>query len=182
MNKVRNAKKGLYRSYYETSQGWGGVVASEEGVLEVELPFPGMTRNRLHNYLVGLYPDAITGNQLTKQAANLLERYFAGEKVEFNLQLDLSGNTEFQHVVYQVVAGIPYGEVRSYGAVAVAVNRPLAARGVGLAMARNPVPIIIPCHRVIGSSGALIGYSGSGGISSKKWLLALEQTNVGHNI
>lgn len=150
-------------------------MAGSGGLAEVFLPFGGASEEVRRQELEERYPGA-GESALTRQAAHLLERYFAGEAVLFPLQLDLSGCTEFQKSVYGVVSAIPYGKVMTYREVAMALGRPQAARGVGSAMAANRLPIIIPCHRVVGSGGALTGYSGPGGVESKEWLLALERS------
>ncbi|MBC8274276.1 MAG: methylated-DNA--[protein]-cysteine S-methyltransferase [Chloroflexi bacterium] len=102
-----------------------------------------------------------------------LRRYLEGEPVDFPDKLDLVEATRFQQNVWQVVRTIPYGEARSYGWVANKLGLPKAARGVGQALARNPLPIVIPCHRVIGSNGSLGGFGG--GVEIKEFLLRLEQ-------
>lgn len=106
----------------------------------------------------------------TEAIAQLAE-YFAGERDEFDLDLQPSG-TEFQRTVWMALREIPYGETRSYGEIAAAIGRPTAARAVGGANNKNPIAVIVPCHRVIGSSGALVGYAG--GIERKTWLLGHE--------
>jgi methylated-DNA-[protein]-cysteine S-methyltransferase len=100
-----------------------------------------------------------------------LRAYFAGKLEEFHLPLSLIG-TEFQLRVWQMLQTIPYGETTSYGELARRLGNPNASRAVGLANGSNPIPIIIPCHRVIGSNGSLVGYGG--GLPNKKALLALE--------
>ena len=100
-----------------------------------------------------------------------LDAYFAGDLHEFTVPFDLRG-TEFQRRVWGLLLNIPYGETRSYGQVASALGRPKASRAVGQAVGTNPVAIIVPCHRVIGSSGGLVGYGG--GLHRKQALLALE--------
>jgi O-6-methylguanine DNA methyltransferase len=107
--------------------------------------------------------------------AEQLAAYFAGGLREFTTPLDLRG-TPFQVKVWQAAHRIPYGEVRSYAAVAAAIGSPRAVRAVGAANGTNPVPIIVPCHRVIGSNGSLTGYGG--GIELKRRLLELEGTLV----
>lgn len=174
MNKRRKAARGIYASLFETSWGFGGVVASEAGILEVFLPFAGSGREEMAAHIAALYPVASAESPLTKKAAQLLRKYFAGEMVAFELPIDGAAFTPFQSAVYAAVATVPYGETRSYGEVARRVGSPRAARGVGGAMAANPLPVIVPCHRVVGSTGALTGYSGPGGIESKSWLLAME--------
>ncbi|GHO95854.1 hypothetical protein KSF_059020 [Reticulibacter mediterranei] len=106
-----------------------------------------------------------------QQAAAELRRYFAGEQVRFSCSLDLHG-TPFQLAVWRALQDIPYGETRSYGQIAQLVGRPNASRAVGAANGANPVAIIVPCHRVIGSNGTLTGYGG--GVPTKAWLLSLE--------
>ncbi len=103
--------------------------------------------------------------------ANQLDSYFAGKLLQFDVSLDLRG-TPFQLRVWEVLCSIPYGETRSYQQVAEAVGRPSAARAVGGAVGSNPVSIVVPCHRVIGSDGGLRGYGG--GLHRKKALLNLE--------
>ena len=120
--------------------------------------------------------DWIYNEEPFKNARVQLSEYFAGERKEFNLPLLLSG-TEFQVSVLQAVQGIPYGETISYGAIAKQIGRPKAVRAVGAANGRNPIPIIVPCHRVVGSSGDLIGFGG--GLDTKAELLRLEAENNG---
>ena len=102
-----------------------------------------------------------------------LDEYFSGERREFTVPIRLEG-TEFQKAVWNQVATIPFGQVMSYGQIAEAVGKPLAARAVGAAVGSNPVPLIIGCHRVMGSTGRITGYSGGDGIPTKRWLLAHE--------
>jgi methylated-DNA-[protein]-cysteine S-methyltransferase len=106
------------------------------------------------------------------QAARELHEYFAGERREFSVPLDFTG-TEFQNKVWRALRAIPFGETRSYGELAAQIGAPKASRAVGAANGRNPIPIILPCHRVIGSSGSLTGFGG--GLPMKKQLLAHEQ-------
>ncbi|MEU1072059.1 MULTISPECIES: methylated-DNA--[protein]-cysteine S-methyltransferase [unclassified Streptomyces] len=101
-----------------------------------------------------------------------LDAYFAGELTAFDLELDLRG-TDFQRAVWDQLRRIPYGETRSYGQLALALGKPGACRAVGLANGKNPVGIIVPCHRVIGSGGGLTGYGG--GLDRKQRLLAFEK-------
>jgi len=103
-----------------------------------------------------------------------LNEYFAGRRSRFDLPVDLSTLTQFQKTVLEVTCRIAPGEVWTYHRVAEALRRPRSSRPVGQALARNPVPIVIPCHRVIASNGALRGYSGGSGLKAKRWLLHLE--------
>ena len=108
-----------------------------------------------------------------EQAAQQLDEYFAGHRSEFSLPLDLTaGGTPFQQQVWQELLNIPFGKTSSYGRHAGLIERPRAVRDVGGAIGRNPISIVVPCHRVLGSSGALTGYDG--GLERKKYLLELE--------
>ena len=104
-----------------------------------------------------------------------LTGYFAGKRREFDVQLNLVGNP-FELSVWEALCTIPYGETASYGDIARAVARPNAVRAVGQANGRNPLAIVVPCHRVIGADGRLTGYAG--GIERKRWLLAHERAGV----
>jgi methylated-DNA-[protein]-cysteine S-methyltransferase len=101
-----------------------------------------------------------------------LDEYFEGRRHVFDLDVDLHAVPEFHRVVLGELARVPYGEVTTYGALAARAGRPRAARAVGTAMNRNPVPIVLPCHRVVGANGSLVGYGG--GLERKELLLRLE--------
>ena len=120
-------------------------------------------------------PDAAA---LAAAAAQLAE-YFAGQRTEFGLPLAMNG-TGFQRRVWAALQEIPYGETVSYGGLARGLGKPSASRAVGLANGRNPIPIIVPCHRVVGSDGSLTGYGG--GLDRKRFLLALEQRVSGRTL
>lgn len=105
-----------------------------------------------------------------------LGEYFAGTRQLFELPLNAQGNA-FQHAVWQALSDIPYGQTTSYGKVAASIGHPDGARAVGVANGRNPIPIIVPCHRVIGADGALVGYGG--GLETKRWLLDHEAHHAG---
>ncbi len=111
-------------------------------------------------------------NALTQEVTNQLMEYFEGKRKVFNLPLSPIG-TSFQQAVWEALCSIPYGETRSYGEIAKMIGNPKASRAVGMANNRNPISIIIPCHRVIGASGKLVGYGG--GINKKIYLLDLEK-------
>ena len=113
--------------------------------------------------------------QHLKNAAMQLDEYFAGKRTEFDVTLDLSG-TEFQRGVWIALNAIPFGQSVSYAQHAQDLGNPKALRAVGSAIGKNPVSIIVPCHRVIGSSGAVTGYAG--GLERKRFLLALEGVAV----
>jgi methylated-DNA-[protein]-cysteine S-methyltransferase len=112
-------------------------------------------------------------------AAKQLDAYFRGELTSFDLLLSLDG-TQFQRSVWTALQSIPYGETISYGELARRIGQPSASRAVGLANGRNPVAIVVPCHRVIGADGSLTGYGG--GMDRKRFLLALEQRASGQTL
>lgn len=105
------------------------------------------------------------------EAAEQLEQYFAGERTEFTLHTHAAGS-EFQRRVWAFVATIPYGQTRSYSSVAEAIGRPDRLRAVAAAIGRNPLTVVVPCHRVIGADGSLTGFAG--GLDRKRWLLERE--------
>jgi methylated-DNA-[protein]-cysteine S-methyltransferase len=109
---------------------------------------------------------------LIQKAAAQIKEYFEGKRTQFKLPLAPHG-TEFQLAVWRALQDIPYGETRSYKEIAAAIGRPKAVRAVGMANNRNPISIIVPCHRVIGHDGKLVGYGG--GLPLKKYLLELER-------
>ena len=115
------------------------------------------------------------GQPWLQQAAHELAGYFAGTRRSFAVPLDPQG-TAFQRSVWQALCGIASGQLHSYGALAQQLGRPAAARAVGAAVGRNPVSVIVPCHRVVGGDGALTGYAG--GLHRKQALLALEGAHV----
>jgi len=112
-------------------------------------------------------------------AASQLDAYFRGELTSFDLPLALDG-TQFQRCVWAALQSIPYGQTISYGDLARRIGQPSASRAVGLANGRNPVAIVVPCHRVIGADGSLTGYGG--GMDRKRFLLALEQRASGQTL
>ncbi len=101
-----------------------------------------------------------------------LDEYFAGRRREFDLETDLSPVPAFQRLALHELARVPFGQVTTYGALATKIGRPRAARAIGGAMNRNPIPIVLPCHRVVGANGSLVGYAG--GLHRKELLLRLE--------
>lgn len=115
-------------------------------------------------------------DEAAPDAARQLDEYFAGTRTEFDLPLAPRG-TDFQKAVWAAIARVPYGQTRTYGEVAAELGRPGASRAVGAATGRNPISIVVPCHRLVGSSGALTGYAG--GLEAKVLLLDLERRVAG---
>ncbi len=112
------------------------------------------------------------------EALQQVQEYLNGKRTAFDLPLDMSAMSEFQRRVLNIALKIPRGKYLTYGDVAKAIGKPQASRAVGQALGHNPVPIVIPCHRVLGSDGSLHGYSGGGGVKTKAWLLRLEGASV----
>lgn len=121
----------------------------------------------------GAWADA-PGHPLLQEAARQLQQYLRGERAGFDLPLDLSGGTQFQQDVWRALLAIARGATTSYGALSRQLGRPLAVRAVGAAVGRNPLSVVVPCHRVLGAEGSLTGYAG--GLDRKTALLDLEST------
>ena len=130
------------------------------------------TNEALTSICFGTSGYAFNPSPLLIKAVQELREYFDGKRREFDIPLAPEG-TEFQKKVWRELQAIPYGETRSYGEIAKAVGSPRASRAVGMANNKNPIPILIPCHRVIGADGSLTGYAG--GMEAKKLLLDLEK-------
>ncbi len=153
----------MYYCYLETPIGDLLLAGDENALSLVGFPEGSMRRDPEPDWIFSDKPFAAVREQLTA--------YFAGERKSFDLNLNPVG-TEFQLQVLDELQKIPYGITASYGDIARRIGRPKAVRAVGAANGRNPIPIIIPCHRVIGSTGKLTGFGG--GIPTKKALLKLE--------
>ena len=148
--------------------------------LSLESPIGTLRLHATADALVGIYlptqaPPAPAperaGHAVLERASEQLARYFAGELQRFDLPLSPRG-TAFQHEVWRVLRTIPFGETWSYAQLAAALGRPSASRAVGGANGRNPLAIVVPCHRVVGADGSLTGYAG--GLPCKEWLLRHE--------
>jgi methylated-DNA-[protein]-cysteine S-methyltransferase len=153
----------MYYCYLATPIGVVLRAGDDEALALVSVPEGSMRRDPDDNWIYNEKPFAAARQQLTE--------YFAGERQEFDLPLKLRG-TEFQLSVLDALQKIPYGETMSYSDIAQRIGRPKAVRAVGAANGRNPIPIIVPCHRVIGSHGDLTGFGG--GLETKEALLRLE--------
>lgn len=120
------------------------------------------------------FTEAVLAPEKARPALQQIGEYLHGERRAFDLPIDWSRMTSFQRQVLQLTCAIPYGQVTTYGELAGRLGRPGAARAVGRAQATNPMPLVIPCHRVLGSDGGLHGYGGGDGLETKRWLLELE--------
>jgi methylated-DNA-[protein]-cysteine S-methyltransferase len=142
------------------------LVASDKGLVAILWEKDSPRRVRLDELV------ADEQHPVLVETARQLGQYFAGKRKTFSIALDMRG-TRFQKDVWEALLGIPFGETRSYGQLAKQLGNPRASRAVGAANGRNPVSIIVPCHRVIGSSGKLTGFAG--GLDAKAHLLGLEK-------
>ena len=156
----------MYYCYFDTPIGELLLAGEGDGLSMIGFPKGSMRRDP--------EPEWIYNEEPLENARTQLTEYFSGQRKDFDLPLKLDG-TEFQVSVLEALLKIPYGETTSYGAVAKQIGRPKAVRAVGAANGRNPIPIIVPCHRVIGSSGDLTGFGG--GLDTKEALLRLEAEN-----
>ncbi len=156
----------------QTDLGWCGFVMSPRGLRGVETPQKSAAAAR--RLIRQRHPQAEENPRLAARFAGQLQAYFRGEATTFDVSLDLHEHTAFQRRVWQACEQVAYGTTSSYRDLARAVGKPQAARAVGMAMKRNPVPIVIPCHRICRHDGSLGGYSGAGGLNLKRRLLAME--------
>lgn len=157
----------VYYSYYDSPVG--SLLLAGDGVALSLISFPTGKAARQPE------ADWMRRNDAFKPVKNQLAAYFAGELTDFDLKLAPQG-TEFQLAVWSALTTIPYGETCSYGEIAARIGRPEASRAVGAANGQNPLPVVVPCHRVIGSNGSLTGFGG--GLACKQFLLRLEQTHA----
>lgn len=151
--------------FYESVIGRIGIISNETEVLQIL--FEGEKPQGKESFVE-------TETPVMAECHRQLQEYFAGERKTFSVPLGTSG-TEFQEKVWTELQNIPYGETRSYKDVAVQVGNPKGSRAVGMANNRNRIPIIIPCHRVVGANGKLVGYAG--GLDVKTQLLEIEKRN-----
>lgn len=147
------------------------VACSNLGLVAVEW---ASSRSELIDYLMRLKRPIEHHPKRTAYAANELREYLAGKRREFTLPIDWSQMRPFQREALRATFAIPYGQTTTYGLLAAQIGRPRAARAVGRAQATNPMPLVIPCHRVLASDGKLTGYGGGEGLKTKKWLLLME--------
>lgn len=161
----RGTRKRYFQKMIDSPVGKLKLVGSDQGLAAIlwENDRPGRVRLEIAGH--------DDGHPVLVEAARQLEEYFAGHRKEFAVKLDVVG-TDFQRKVWKALLTIPFGETRSYGQIARNIGSPDAVRAVGAANGRNPVAIIAPCHRVIGSTGRLTGFAG--GLDAKARLLALE--------
>ena len=166
---------------FDTAAGFCGIVWGEAGITGFQLA--SGTAGATERNVMRRAPDAVPGAPPREVAAMVADaqRYFAGERIDFSgVQLDLDGQEDFFRRIYAALRQVEWGCTTTYGGLAKAVGAgPEAARDVGQAMARNPVPLIIPCHRVLAAGGKVGGFSAPGGSVAKARMLELEGVRVG---
>ena len=155
-----------------TPFGWCGLVGADAVLQRIFLPEPD--RDTLCARMAAQFPGISAEKNCFKEVVREMQRYFKGERPCFDFHLDFAAATVFQKTVWQAARSIAYGQVRTYGWLAVKIGNPRAMRAVGSALASNPFPIIIACHRVIRSDGGMGGFSAVEGIELKQKLLRLE--------
>lgn len=154
---------------FDTAAGWVGILSSGTGLRRATLPQE--TKEAAYS-LLGDLEDSVSAPRRFAGLVGRYRAYFSGREVDFPDKLDYDKATDFQRKVWQAACQIPYGQTRSYAWVAGKAGNPKAARAVGQALARNPLPVIVPCHRVLAGDGGLGGFSG--GLGVKAFLLGLE--------
>jgi O-6-methylguanine DNA methyltransferase len=166
-------KSGLYIGETdETPIGKLWLAVSDLGLVAVE---SGLTRAEFEAYLVKRFKRAVEyAPQRTRAAAGEVTKYLSGQQQAFSQAIDWTVLRPFQQAVLRATYEIPYGETRTYKEIAERIGRPHAARAVGRAEATNPMPLVLPCHRVIGVDGKLHGYGMAEGLKTKEWLLKME--------
>jgi len=162
-----------YYSISETSLGWIGVLVSVIGIKRTTTPKRTKNRAFLDLKIPASTSEVDSSYRGVKSVFSRLQQYSKGTPTYFDDVIDLKG-TEFQLKVWNMVKRVPYGETRNYGWIARLIGSPNASMAVGQALKANPLPIVIPCHRIIGKDGAILGYGGSNGSAMKSLLLSIE--------
>lgn len=148
------------------------VAASDRGLLRVSFDGGGDPAATLEELARLAGPRVLRAPRAVSEAHRELDEYFSGRRRAFDLTVDLRGQAPFTVAVLGELAKVPYGRTQTYGELATRAGNPKAARAVGMVMNRNPLPIVLPCHRIVGASGSLVGYAG--GLQRKEHLLRLE--------
>jgi len=159
-----HSTKSLLTTTYNSPIGILTLAADEQGLRHIIFPHGSRSFSPPDNW-----QSSISGFEVTKLQ---LDEYFTGTRKSFTVKLSLQG-TDFQRSVWQALLQVGYGQTTSYGEIAAVIGKPKASRAVGAANGANPIPIVIPCHRIIGSAGKLTGFGG--GLPTKQWLLAHER-------
>ena len=167
------AEDEIVLSVFDVREGWCAVAQTEAGVCGVLLPVA--TQTLAEEIMRGRFPHARISLRGMGDLVKRMQAYFLGHKGGFDdIPLDLSQGTPFQRRAWSATRGIPYGAVRTYGRLASEIGRPRSARAVGGALSANPVPLIVPCHRVVNADGLIGGFSAVGGPAAKVRMLEIE--------
>jgi O-6-methylguanine DNA methyltransferase len=151
------------------------VAVSQAGLVAVEVDTNQQAIEAVAHRLG--FDRVIQDGERTARAVSQIGEFLSGKRTVFKLPIDWEGLRPFQQEALRATCAIPYGDTRTYGEIAFSLGRPHAARAVGWAEANNPMPLVIPCHRVIGADGRLHGYGAGKGLETKRWLLDLEKAN-----
>ena len=158
---------------FKVQTGYFGFCCTENSVLRTCLPLK--TKESVEKYLLAGIAHPVSDKNLLPSLQTQIVAYYEGDCVDFSrTPVDLSGQTPFTQKVLRSCMKIKYGHTNTYSQLAERVGSPNSARAIGGVMSRNPIPLIIPCHRVLSANGSLCGFSAPGGIETKKWMLSLE--------
>jgi len=160
---------------FQTKIGWCAVVATGKAVLRIVIGFS--EREQLLKQILKEFGSAIEKKPARMSITGEMKQYFSGKEVFLNCAMDWSSLSPFQQKVYKAAMKVPYGTVDTYGNLARRIGCPKGARAVGGALAKNPFPLVVPCHRIVRGDGSLGGFSARGGSVLKKKLLRLERVN-----
>jgi methylated-DNA-[protein]-cysteine S-methyltransferase len=173
---VQTGRNGEHYLLLDTPFGACGIAWGERGIVRLQLPAATREATEARIATGGRSPCSEPLPVSVERAVDALRRYFVGEAVDLSaIEVDLDGVPEFHREIYAVLRQVAWGETTTYGELARRLGVAGAARAIGQAMGRNPVPVIIPCHRVLASGGGLGGFSAPGGTTTKQRLLVLEQ-------
>ena len=164
-----------FYTVFSTSSGWVGILGSSAGLRRTTLPQPS-EKEAIKSLLVDTSGATLSAHRF-EDLIKRFQAFFSGQRADFPDEPDYSGATPFQRGIWEAARQIPYGQTRSYGWVARQAGKPGAARAAGQALGRNPLPVIVPCHRVLAGDGGPGGFSG--GLEMKKLLLKLEKKATG---
>ena len=172
---VRDLEQIFWGRSGETHLGTVWTALCDQGLVAIQV---GGEEGNFTQWLAARYGVRLTYSQFqVTTIIRQIEAYLRGERKNFEVPIHWEMMSVFQQKALRAVYAIPYGETRTYGQIAAQIGSPLAARAVGRANATNPMPLVIPCHRLVGVDGSLRGYGGGEGIQTKAWLLELEQAN-----
>lgn len=167
------ATKDIKYTVFKTRTGYFGFCCTEKGILRTCLPL--RTKESVEDYLLAGRINPVFAKTLLFDVQKQSIAYYEGDCVDFSkTPVDLSGLTPFTQKVLRACMKIKYGHTNTYKQLAEQVGSPNSARAIGGVMARNPIPLIIPCHRVLSANGSLCGFSAPGGLKTKKWMLSVE--------